>query len=287
MLFTAAAATAFLAGSAAAAPRNRLADMARRQAAPETDPNSVVANNTGSLGGAIPAVVPVNTRAADPALISQLMLAPTQAERFALLDQPGDSVFDFTNEGIEGSEALGLGGFSINANARTFPALIGNGISMTVGFIEPCGMNTAHVHPRGTELNIVVQGRLVTNFVQENTVAPRGNTMDTFQMTVFPQGAIHQEYNPDCTPTTFVAAFPDADAGVGQVAQNFFDLEANVLTATLGGVTMISGEDLESFRDLIPNNFAQGIQECLDRCGITRGQKRSIEELREKYMSRK
>lgn len=280
MLFTAAAATAFLAGSAVAAPRNRLA---ARQAAPETDPNSVVANNTGSLGGAIPAVVPVNTRAADPALISQLMLAPTQAERFALLDQPGDSVFDFTNEEIEGSEALGLGGFSIAANARTFPALIGNGISMTVAFIEPCGMNTAHVHPRGTELNVVVQGRLVTNFVQENTVAPRGNTLDTFQMTVFPQGAIHQEYNPDCTPTTFVAAFPDADAGVGQIGQNFFDLEANVVSATLGGVTMISGEDLESFRDLIPDNFAQGIQECLDRCGIQRAAKRSIEELREKY----
>lgn len=280
MRFTAATTTAILAGSAAAAPSKRFG---RRQAELETDPNSAVANNTGFLGGAIPAAVPVNTRAADPALISQIMLAPTQSQRFALLDQPGDSVFDFNNEGIEGSEALGLGGFSIAANANTFPALIGNGISMTVAFLEPCGMNTAHVHPRGTELNVVVEGRLVTNFVQENGVDPRGNTMDTFMMSVFPQGSIHQEYNPDCTPTTFVAAFPDPDAGVGQIAQNFFDLESNVLTATLGGVNMISGADIESFRDLIPDNFANGIQECLDRCGIQRNAKRSVEEIKQIY----
>jgi hypothetical protein len=33
-------------------------------------------------------------------------------------------------------------------------------------------------------------------------------------MTVFPQGAIHTEFNPDCVPAAFVAAFPDEDVSI-------------------------------------------------------------------------
>ncbi|KAF5002534.1 hypothetical protein FGRMN_299 [Fusarium graminum] len=226
----------------------------------------------------LPPIVPINTRSGDRDLITKLMTAPTQAERAKLLDQPGDYTFDFVHATGAG-EAIGKGGRSVSATALTMPALIGNHGSMTVAFLGPCGMNTAHVHNRATELNIVVKGRLVTNFVLENGVRPIQNTMDTFQMAVFPQGAIHQEFNPDCEDAVFVASFDSTDPGVSQVAQNFFSLRQDVVSATLGGIKTIDGKDIETFREMIPKNIALGIDSCLKKCGIKRNAKRSIEEL--------
>lgn len=227
-----------------------------------------------SIDAVLPQVVPVNPRGGDSDLITKLMTAPTQRERVMLLNQPGDFVFDFNDRSIPGVESAGLGGFSSSATARTFPALIGNDAAMTLGFLGPCGMNTAHVHNRATELNVVVKGRLVTNFVVENGVAPIANTMGLYQMTVFPQGAIHQEFNPDCEESVFVAGFNNQDPGVEQVAQAFFNLNPDVVTATLGGVTQLNGQDLESFREFIPDNIALGIDACLKKCNIPRNAKR-------------
>jgi hypothetical protein len=229
---------------------------------------------------ALPPVVPVNTRAANQELITKLLTAPIQQDRVRLLNQPGDYVFDFNDSGApDGSETVGKGGFTVSANAKTFPALIGNGAAMTVGFIGPCGMNTPHVHNRATELNIIVQGRLVTNFQVENGVAPIQNILSKYQMTVFPQGAIHQEFNPDCEPAVFVAGFNNPDPGVEQIAQTFFGLRPDVVSSTLGGVYTINGEDIESFRDLIPANVALGVESCLKRCGIPKKTKRDVVEI--------
>lgn len=227
-----------------------------------------------SIDNVLPPVVPVNTRGTNQELITKLLTAPTQRERVKLLDQPGDFVFDFNDRELPGSESEGKGGFSTSANARTFPALIGNGAGMTLGFLGPCGMNTAHVHPRATELNVVVKGRLVTNFIVENGLPLIENTMSLYQMSVFPQGAIHQEYNPDCEDTVFVAGFDNEDPGVEQVTQAFFSLNPDVVTATLGGVTTLDGKDIESFREHIPDNIALGIDACLAKCNIKRNAKR-------------
>ncbi|OAQ67868.2 methylitaconate delta2-delta3-isomerase [Pochonia chlamydosporia 170] len=247
-----------LAGATAAAP-------SRRDTKPDAD---------------LPPVVKVNTRADNVDLIAKLMTAPTQADRIKLLNQPGDFVFDFNpNSTVAGSESKGKGGVSVAATSKTFPALVGNGASMTVGFLGPCGMNTPHVHNRATELNFVAEGRLVTNFVEENGAAPVANTLSKFQMAVFPQGAIHIEFNPDCTDTVFVAGFNNADPGVQTIAQSFFNLRPDIVSATLGGVQSLNGADIESFRPMIPANIALGIDSCLKKCGIKRNAKRDINEL--------
>ncbi|KAJ2899923.1 hypothetical protein MKZ38_002722 [Zalerion maritima] len=235
--------------------------------------------DSGSSGAGddsdLPPIVPVNTRANDADLIHKLTTAATARERYDLLDQPGDFVFDFMNA-VEGSETEGKGGRTVASTATTFPALIGNSASMSVGFLGPCGLNTPHVHPRGTELNIIVRGRLVTNFIPENGVDAVENTMSTFQMAVFPQGAVHTEFNPDCEDAVFVAGFPSEDPGVEQVAETFFGLRSDIVQATLGGVDMIDGADLESFRDMIPGNVAAGVESCLKKCGIEKNEKRSL-----------
>ncbi|RDW90744.1 germin family protein [Aspergillus mulundensis] len=244
------------------------------------DPDHDHPSENSDINALLPPIVPVNPRSGNKDLITSLLLAPTQADRAALLTQPGDYIFDFNESNAPGgSESKGKGGFSVAAHSKTFPALIGNGAAMTLGFLGPCGMNTPHVHNRATELNVVVKGRLVTNFILENGARPVENTLDLYQMAVFPQGAIHQEFNPDCGETVFVAGFNDADPGVSQVAQNLFGLRGDVVQATLGGIQTFNGQDIESFREMIPANVALGIEACLDRCGLARNAKRSLEEL--------
>lgn len=87
-------------------------------------------------------------------------------------------------------------------------------------------------------------------------------------MTVFPQGAIHTEFNPDCTNATFVAGFASEDPGVQQSAQRLFDLDDDLLTATFANDFTFQGSDIDLFRGHVPKNVALGVEECLKRCNI-------------------
>lgn len=126
-------------------------------------------------------------------LIQQLELAPTAVDRIALLS-PADFLYDFQNPPANtDAKTTGKGGFTVKADRKVFPALIGTGVAMTVGFLGPCGFNTPHIHPRSSEINIIIEGRLGTEFVAENGVPPIANILEKFQMTVFPKGAVHTE----------------------------------------------------------------------------------------------
>lgn len=99
------------------------------------------------------------------------------------------------------------------------PALIGEGVSMTLGFIGPCGINTPHTHPRASEFNYVVNGSFTTGMFQENGARVVLGNVSAGKVSLFPRGSIHFEANVDCTPSFFIAAFGDEDPGVLQIAQ--------------------------------------------------------------------
>jgi hypothetical protein len=251
-------ATILLAGLAAAVP------------ATNTTSGAKVPDTTGSQSyeSSLPPVVDADPRADNMTLIQALELAPTQKDRVNLLNLPGDFLFDF-NKPPKSAVTTGKGGHTVAATSSTFPAVIGNGVSMTLGFLGPCGLNTPHVHNRATEFNVVVKGRLVTNFQVENGVQPRENLLSTFQATVFPQGAIHTEFNPDCEDAVFVAGFNNVDPGVEQIAQTFFNLRPDIINTTLGS-GFVNGEDIESIKNMLPANVAAGVELCLKKCGKTK-----------------
>jgi len=236
---------------------------------PNADSNS--ATSTVAAAASSPSVVIGSDSGTQLSLTDRLILAPTAADRLGLLTD-ADFIYDFNSTTpVTGATTTGKGGHTVKADRKTFPALIGTGGSMTLGFLGPCGLNTPHVHPRAAELNIVVEGRLMASVTAENGVRHMNHTLEQFQMTVFPAGAVHTEFNPDCVPATFVAAFPSEDPGVQQSAQTFFGLEDDIIEAVLGaqssGVT-IDGADLDKFRSLIPANVALGVESCLKKCNI-------------------
>jgi hypothetical protein len=78
---------------------------------------------------------PRNTRRSyseAPSLTAQLRLADTAADRFALLPNDKDFVFDFNTK----QENPGKGGELIAANRKTFPALVGTGSGMAFGRVD-------------------------------------------------------------------------------------------------------------------------------------------------------
>jgi len=130
-----------------------------------------------------------------------------------------------------------------------------------------------HVHPRATELQIVVEGTLVTEMVPENGVQdPKDpkkrrvirNTLKPFQMTPFYQGSVHTQFNPNCEPATFIASFNAEDFGAGQVLDETFSLDNNIVTAAFGQA--IDGNQVDQFSDKIPTTIAKGVKECLAKC---------------------
>lgn len=139
---------------------------------------------------------------------------------------------------------------------------------MTLGFLGPCGFNTPHVHPRSSEINVVVQGALVAEMIPENGAKLVRNRLDTWQMSVFPRGAVHTEFNPTCGNATFVAGFADEDPGVQQSAQTFLGLDDEIVAATLREGGSFRGQDIDAVRSLLPHNVAMGVQQCLQMCGI-------------------
>jgi oxalate decarboxylase/phosphoglucose isomerase-like protein (cupin superfamily) len=201
----------------------------------------------------------------DPDLVAKLKLAPTHQDRIHLLTDE-QFVFNFlAGVGV----TAGSGGMTTGANSGNFPAIIGNGMAMTIGHLEACGMNTPHVHPRATEFNLAVNGTLRTGMLAESGARFVTNEVPAGSATIFPRGAIHFEENLSCEPTLFVAAFNNEDPGNTPVAQRLFGVPLDIVAATFASIGVQEVAGLES---KIPNNPSQGTEECLKRCGIKKVQ---------------
>jgi hypothetical protein len=199
--------------------------------------------------------------------VALLITAATANDRIKLLDDI-DFKFDFFNPTPDEITATGHDGMLVTARRDTFPALVGNGIALSVGFLGPCGLNTPHTHPRATEFNFAVNGTLRAGMIGENEARFVMNTLEPGQATIFPRGAIHFEQNLGCEPVIFVAAFSDEDPGTSSLASNFFEnLPSDIVGATLGG---LGATEVTGLAAQIPKNVAFGTDDCLKRCGLTR-----------------
>ncbi|KAB5539429.1 RmlC-like cupin domain-containing protein [Coniochaeta sp. 2T2.1] len=193
-------------------------------------------------------------------LTAQLQLADIATDRYALLNDT-DFVFDYD------SSVTGM------ANRKSYPALVGTGGSMAVATFPPCSIAALHVHPRSSELFVVVSGRILTEMVPESGVVTANGTQRVIptelhpkQMTVFPQGSYHTQINPDCTPALTVASFNSEDPGAGLTAPGLFALSDDFVVPNFGQA--FDGEDVDRIRHLLPQQAIFTIESCLKTCGI-------------------
>lgn len=105
--------------------------------------------------------------------LNSVKLAYTEIERLALIKSFGSTddyfKFDLTPNGSMSNAANGLGGQGYLAEVGNYPVLMGTGLSVAIGYLNPCGLDSMHIHNRATEVVTLVSGiSLKTGFVLED-----------------------------------------------------------------------------------------------------------------------
>jgi oxalate decarboxylase/phosphoglucose isomerase-like protein (cupin superfamily) len=131
------------------------------------------------------------SRTLNPLLNAQLKASATNFDRQALLQQDSDWQYDFTLHPNYNSQT----GAVIVADAASFTALTGQGMTISLLKLAGCGMLPPHVHPRATNLVTAITGNTTTWMISENGVRTVQTELTSMKMTIFPQGSLHVMQN--------------------------------------------------------------------------------------------
>lgn len=171
--------------------------------------------------------------------LNQVKLAYTNIERMALIESFGSMndyfKFDLTPNGSMSNAANGLGGQGYLAEVGNWPVLMNTGLSVAIGYLNPCGLDSLHIHNRAHEVVTLVAGKsLKTGFVLEDGFdLPVYTEIGLYQAAIRPQGSQHWEFNDHCESAVFVASLSNEDPAVSRTAQNFFINPQDIVEADL------------------------------------------------------
>jgi hypothetical protein len=214
-----------------------------------------------------------------------LLLAQSEMAREAILFPNPPNAANDTFQFINNTVTPPTGGTIFLSTINNFPALGSTGLAQAVGFVNPCGLNTPHWHPRANEFLTVVQGSLVGALVLEqdsgfgNVVGgaqpPIGaqlqinTTLSNYTGMLFPKGLVHWQFNPNCEPAVFVAGFDMADPGRAEAARGFFSAEPDeVVQASTGYSSYLTPAQIAGLRPTLTSSFTSIVQSCAKKCGI-------------------
>ncbi|KAF7847737.1 hypothetical protein BT93_L2679 [Corymbia citriodora subsp. variegata] len=132
--------------------------------------------------------------------------------------------FVFTKFRNPGSTSNQLGSKVTTAFVDQFPGLNTLGIATARLDFAPYGLNPPHIHHRGTEMLVVVEGMLHVGFVTSNQL---NNTLFTKVLTkgdvfVFPQGLIHFQLNIGQTNALAFAFLSSQNPGLITIGNSVF-----------------------------------------------------------------
>uniref|UniRef100_A0A2N9GJ55 Germin-like protein n=1 Tax=Fagus sylvatica TaxID=28930 RepID=A0A2N9GJ55_FAGSY len=114
-------------------------------------------------------------------------------------------------------------GFSVNlVNVDKLPGLNTLGISLARLDFAPYGLNPPHIHPRGTEILVVVEGTLYVGFVTSNPNKLFTKVLNKGDVFVFPIGLIHFQFNIGQTNALAFAGLSSQNPGVITIANAVF-----------------------------------------------------------------
>ncbi|RAH43193.1 germin family protein [Aspergillus brunneoviolaceus CBS 621.78] len=217
-------------------------------------------------GQAAPSQSLTSRATSDLPITAQLKLANTATERYALLPNDTDFIYDFSATSSNNETALPI------ASSQNWPALVGVGLSFSISQLPACTMSFLHLHPRATELFALTSGRIQSYMVPETGVLDAAGNQRVVSteltpgtVTIYPAGSFHTQVNPDCEAANFTAAFNSEEFAVGLVSARLFALPDEVVGRALGGV---GAEEVRRIRGLVPDEAALVVGECVKKCGL-------------------
>ncbi|KAI9744090.1 MAG: hypothetical protein M1818_002242 [Claussenomyces sp. TS43310] len=201
-------------------------------------------------------------------LDAEMKTAATQLDRLSLLPEDSSWLFDFTAQpGYTYSP-----GSVVNANAATFPATVGNGMTMAMLNLGPCAMLPPHFHPRASNYVVAIKGKTDTYMIEENGARLVSETLTPGKMTIFPAASLHTMQNTGCDNATLVSALNSEDTGTHNVANGLLNLPADIVRAAFGGNSMFM--NISAIAQMIPavgTGSVIGSADCLAACAARTG----------------
>jgi len=196
----------------------------------------------------------------NPELVAQLKMANTALDRSKLLPKDSDWLFDFTKQD---KYTFSPGGV-VNANAATFPATVGNGLTLAMLNLGPCSMLPPHLHPRASNFVVAVSGTTQTYMIMENGARTVAETLTPGKMTIFPQASVHTMMNIGCENAQLVSALSSDDAGTQNLANALFSLPSDIVGTVLG--TSVNVNVTEQAIPAVGTGSNAGPEACLAKC---------------------
>ncbi|KAM0276176.1 hypothetical protein ACHAQH_007028 [Verticillium albo-atrum] len=215
------------------------------------------------LSGLLVGLASAVDQSVDPALVSRLKSSPTELDKIKLLPQDSDWTFDYFASSFHDYAPGGV----VNANAATFPATVGNGMTMSWLTLGPCAMLPPHYHPRASNYVVAVEGTTETFMTLENGARLVRTVLTPGKMTIFPTGSLHVMQNTGCENATLVSALSSEDAGTHNVANGLFGLPSAVLAAAFGD-NPLAAQFAALAKDIpgVGTGASEGPSECMRRC---------------------
>ncbi|KAK1976595.1 spherulin-1A [Colletotrichum cereale] len=215
----------------------------------------------------LPCLYATETDATDdtlhPELVRSLRTSPTELDKLKTLPNDEGWTFNYFAHQYHTHNPGGV----VNANATTFPATVGNGMTMAWISLGPCAMLPPHYHARASNYVVSVVGITETSMTLENGARVVKTKLGPGMMTVFPQGSLHTMQNTGCRNATLISALSSEDAGTQNVANGLFDLPPSVVAAAFGG-NPLSAKFAQLRRDIpaVGTGASIGTAECLQQC---------------------
>ena len=232
-------------------------------AAADSDPEVAASpNSTNSTNGTNTTNATTPTPLTNLQIVGKLLNAPSNIDRVNIIKDNSTFVFDFY---AMNASVSGVDGFESSANRYNFPVIFQSLVSTSVGFLGPCGLYSPKINVRAAQLALVIQGTIYTGFLAEDGAPLILNILTPGQMTYFTRASLHWLANLECFPAMYISTYNDEVPGIMGIAQNYFDLPADVVSPNLGYLDPI---DVEIIASNIPENITLGIAECVARCEL-------------------
>ncbi|ORY13257.1 RmlC-like cupin domain-containing protein [Clohesyomyces aquaticus] len=202
-------------------------------------------------------------KTANPELNAKIKLLTTEKDKHNLINKDEDWMFDFTAQ----PNYTFKPGCVVNANAATFPAMTGYGMTMAMLNLGPCAMLPPHFHPRATNLVVAVSGNTTTYMYGENGVGTVKTQLTPGKMTIFPRGSAHTMQNNGCEDAILISALDSEDAGtLNMVNGPVLNFPEDIMRAAFGDDDLDIGAMGKRIPD-VGTGSVMGSAECRKRCG--------------------
>lgn len=194
--------------------------------------------------------------------VTHALEVPLTKKEFLAQFNSSDFVYD-----LKGARNTGKGpsGTKKAVTRAQMQSLTGEGLSMALLTLEPCGINLPHHHLRASEMIYVIEGSILrSGLAEENGGRTLVHDIEAGEVTFYPQGLVHYQQNLGCDTVTFLAAFSHDDPGFFDESLRLFTFPNEALASTFDmpeAFVKDLGKDL-------PVGIAKGREKCLTRCTI-------------------